>query len=317
MSPARLRAALEGHDVVVDLTRGIPVQMIAMTKNLIMAARRARVKKVIHISSIAIYGRIPGPDSHDESAAPTPDDDYGMAKLRQDELLLRSGMPTILLCPANIYGPYAPFILRAVQYLRTGQIALVDGGKTPANHVHVENVVEAILAAARCDGGCGERYFINEAEPISWREFYEDMSRILGLEAPLPIASRAEVVRAAETTQPRARFRDNFRVLLSGEFRKALSIVPLFRRANESLYNRFIQCSLEFQGRVRARLEKPTVIPKDRSGLDLGNRYITEQLRSVYHSPRKIVAALGYTHALTYRDGMETVRQWLEFARAA
>ena len=291
--------------------------MVAMTRNIIKAAKRARVKKIVHISSIAIYGRIPGPETCEERAAPTPDDDYGFAKLRQDELLLRSGLPTFLLCPANIYGPYAPFILRAVQHLRAGQIALVDGGETPANHVHVENVVEAILAAARSDRGYGERYFVNEAEPISWRRFYEDMGRVLGLDAPLPVVSRAETQRTAHKTQPKAHFRDNFRMLLSGEFRKALSIIPLFRRANEALYNRFIQCSLEFQGRVRARLERPTVIPKDRTGLDLGNRYITEQLRSVFHSPRKLMAALGYEHALTYTEGMESVRRWLEFTRAA
>ncbi len=135
--------------------------------------------------------------------------------------------------------------------------------------------------------------------------------------APLPVVSAPRPSGRRHKTHPKARFRDNFRMLLSGEFRKALSIIPLFRRANEALYNRFIQCSLEFQGRVRARLERPTVIPKERTGLDLGNRYITEQLRSVFHSPRKIMAALGYKHALTYSEGMESVRRWVEFVRAA
>ena len=64
-------------------------------------------------------------------------------------------------------------------------------------------------------------------------------------------------------------------------------------------------------------MDKPTVIPKDRAGLDLSNRYIREQLKSVYHSPRKIVDNLGFRHVYTYREGMETIRDWLEFINLA
>jgi nucleoside-diphosphate-sugar epimerase len=320
MSPGRLQEALAGCDIVVDLTRGLPVQMVAMMKNIVQAARHARVKKVIHLSSIAIYGRYPGPETRDESAAPSPDDDYGLAKWQQDELLFkmhRAGVPAVALCPANIYGPYAPFILRTARQLRDGEVVLVEGGKTPTNNVHVANVVEAILAAARSDAGWGERYFINDRDPVCWRDYFEDMQRILKLDAVLPSAARADVLQALNRPKPTARFRDNFTALLSGEFRQALSHLPLFRRFNTFVYNKFIQCSLEFQDRARARLHRPTVIPKDKLPPDLENRCVTEQLRSVYHSPDKIMTKLGYKHALTYRQGMETVRQWLEFANIA
>jgi nucleoside-diphosphate-sugar epimerase len=317
LSPTQVRAGLEGCDVVVNLSRGNPMQMAATMKNILRAARQARVKKVIHLSSISIYGDNPRPESRDESAPPTPDEVYGEAKLAQDELVLRMhrrGLPGILLCPANIIGPYSVFILGAVANLRGGQVALVDGGRTPTNHVHVENVVEAILAAVRSERGWGERYFVNEAEPVSWKDFYEDMMDLLGLEGPLPEVSREDALKALDVPKPRARFRDNFRVLLSGDFRKAMCMFPLFKRFNDFLYRKFMQSSLEFQQKVRRRMERPTVIPKDRPGLKLDNRYIKEQLKSVYHSPRKIMDGLGFRHVYSYRQGMETVRKWLEFA---
>jgi nucleoside-diphosphate-sugar epimerase len=317
MSPTSLTAALQGFEIVVDLTRGLPLQMVTMAKNLVKAATRARVKKVIHLSSIAIYGKVPGPETASEAAKPTPDDDYGLAKLRQDELLLkmhRRGVPVILLCPANIYGPYAPFILRVVQYLRNRALVLVDGGQTPTNNVHVENVVEGIIAAARSQQGWGERYFVNDPEPTTWKEFYADMQSILGIDAPLPSVPRADVEKLLNRPTAKSRFTDNFRALLSGEFRKGLSNVPIFRSINEWIYNKFIQCSLEFQDRVRGWLARPTVIPKDREGLDLGNRHMTEQLRSVYHSTKKLSTLLGYKPRLTYREAMETVHEWLRFA---
>jgi nucleoside-diphosphate-sugar epimerase len=320
MSPRSLTTALQGFEIVVDLTRGLPLQMVAMAKNLVKAARRAGIQKVIHLSSIAIYGKVPGPETASEASRPRPDDDYGEAKLRQDELLLkmsRRGIPVVLLCPANIYGPYAPFILRAVQYLRGRELVLVDDGQTPTNNVHVENVVEAILAGARSERGLGERYFVNDPEPTTWKEFYADMRRILGTEEALPSVPHSAVESVIQRPKPKARFTDNFRALLSGEFRKGLSAMPIFRSLNEWAYNRFSQCSLEFQAKVRSWLHRPTVVAKESEPPDLGNRYVTEQLRSVFHSPKKISTLLGYQHRLTYQQGMETIEQWLRFANIA
>lgn len=317
LSTNQVRAGIEGCDVVVNLSRGNPVQMAATMKNILRAARRARVQKIVHLSSISIYGDNPRAESRDESAPPTPDEDYGQAKLAQDELVLRAhrrGLPGILLCPANIIGPFSAFILGAARSLRAGEVALVDGGHTPTNHIHVENVVEAILAAVRSDRGWGERYFVNDPEPISWREFYEDMMDLLGLEGPLPEVSREEVLAILNVPKSWPRFLDNFRVLLSSEFRKALCVFPAFKRMNDFLYRKFVQSSLEFQRKVRGRMERPTLIPKDSPTLQLDNRYVKEQVKSVHHSPRKIMDLLRFRHVYTYREGMTTIRQWLEFA---
>jgi nucleoside-diphosphate-sugar epimerase len=317
MSAWSLPDALQGFDIVVDLTRSLPLQMVAMAKNLAKALARTSVKKVVHLSSIAIYGKLPREDTASEQATPTPDDEYGRAKLRQDEILLnlqRSGKLVYLICPANIFGPYAQFILRGVQYLRNGELVLIDGGKTPTNNVHVENVVEAILAAARSEQGAGERYFVNDPEPTTWAQFWADIQRMLGIELPLHSVPRAEVEKVLQRPKPRARVTDNFRALLSGELRKGLSCIPVFRSMNEWAYNSFSTCSLEFQERVRSKLHRPTVIPKDSEGVDLGNRYVTEQLRSVYHSPKKLSTLLHYQPRLTYLQGMETIQRWLQFA---
>lgn len=316
LSPNQIKAGLEGCDVVVNLSRGNPMQMAATMKNILHAAQKARVKKIIHISSISIYGSNPRPESRDESAPPTPDEGYGQGKLAQDELVLRlhrRGLPGILLCPANIIGPYSAFILGAVRNLRGDQVALVEDGETPTNHVHVENVVEAILAAARSDRGWGERYFVNQEEPISWKRFYEDLMNILGLEGPLPRVTRNDVLATLDVPKPRHRFRDNFGVLISGEFRRALSLFPWFRRLNDFAYRKFVTSSLEFQRKIRSRMEHPTLIPKDRSGLKLDNRYIREQIKSVYHSPRKIKELLDFRPVYNYPTAMETIRQWLAF----
>lgn len=322
MSPARVEDALAGFDVIVDLTRGLPDLMATMSRNIIRAATKHRVRKVVHLSSIAIYGKLPGPESATEAAVPVPDDDYGAAKFRQDELMLamhRAGIPAVLICPANIYGPFAPFIIRAVQYLRSGQILLVDGGKTPTNNVHVENVVEAILAAIRSDGGNGERFFVNDPEPTTWAEFYRDLAAIIGHQDPIDTVAADQVRRALDASVPRKpRFRDNFGALVSGEFRKGLGHVPAFAKLNYFLYNQLSQQSPEFQARVRSLIARPTSVPKDPpDGPDIGNRYLTEQLRYVYHSPAKLRSMLGWSPFYSYRQGMDSVAAWLRFFNLA
>src|SRR5262249_34310809 len=56
------------------------------TDNLLKAARDARVRKVVHTSSSAVFG-IPAKNPVDDSVAPHPLEDYGTAKLEAERLV--------------------------------------------------------------------------------------------------------------------------------------------------------------------------------------------------------------------------------------
>src|SRR6516225_7621069 len=71
-------------------------------------------------------------------------------------------------------GPYSVFTIGLAEMLRAGRMPLVDGGGNPSNLTHVDDLVEAILAAIHCNGGAGERYFVTETRPVAWRKVFED-----------------------------------------------------------------------------------------------------------------------------------------------
>jgi len=56
------------------------------------------------------------------------------------------------------------------------------------------------------------------------------------------------------------------------------------------------------------------IIREAAGSVPLGHKLITAQIRRVYHSPEKIMKRLGYKPLLTYGEGMETTRKWLEFS---
>ncbi|MCH7591909.1 MAG: NAD-dependent epimerase/dehydratase family protein, partial [Planctomycetes bacterium] len=79
-------------------------------------------------------------------------------------------------CPSNIGGPYSSLIVDAIRKVSAQEIVLVDDGQNATNIVHVDNLVQAILTALETDTGWGERYFANETEPTTWKQFYTDLA---------------------------------------------------------------------------------------------------------------------------------------------
>jgi nucleoside-diphosphate-sugar epimerase len=315
LDAAQLTAALQGCDAIVNCSRGDGIVMDRGLRNLLDAARKNGITRIVHISSIAIYGNNPPPESEDEATPPVPNDEYGVWKADQDGLLMKaaqSGMKVVMLCPANIYGPYSPFIAGAADYVRRGSVLLVDGGRNPTNNVHVNNIVEAIVVALKSDAGWGQRYFVNEPERVTWRQFYEDLGAIVGVKPEFRSVSSEAVRAAAGGPPPKPTLVDNVKILCSGEFRRALSIVPAFGAVNDWAYRSFSRVDPGVQQRLRSRLSRPTYIPKQRLGPDLTQKYVREQIKPIYHSPARIMRTLGF-QPFSYREGMSTVADWLSF----
>ncbi len=176
LDPDSFKALLDDDAVVVNCARGGDAAMRRGFLHLLRASRERRVRRFIHISSTAIFGDDPPP----ESADPACDSsrwltDYGRLKLWQDKMVLRldrQGIPSWIICPGNIAGPCSLWSLGLAARLLSGPLAMVDEGRNPTNVVHVDNLVEALLAAASAASGRGQRFFVNELSPVPWRKFF-------------------------------------------------------------------------------------------------------------------------------------------------
>lgn len=313
----QLRTALEGCDVIVNCALGGEAAKTRGLDNVLDVAKALRVRKLVHISSIAIYGQDPASSSATEEGAPAPGRNlYGILKLRQDEHVFamdRAGVAAYILCPGNITGPYSFFARALVERLMQGSIPLVDGGENPSNLIHVDNLVEAILAAVRADTGAGQRYFVNETKPVSWRQLFDDLGRRLDIAVQYVNVSREEVVPLLDRKPPRG-LRPILRSALSSEFREAVAKVPPFGLLNRAASASFDSLPESVQTKIRQRVRWPVAVSKPNTRPPLDDRFVTVQARRIYHSTAKISNALGWRPPLSYEAGLEGVCAWLEFA---
>ena len=77
------------------------------TENVLSAARRAGVRRFVHVSSVGVLGSIQGPPAG-EDAPYHPEDIYELSKQQGEEIARRfaaEGDPVVIVRPTWVYGP--------------------------------------------------------------------------------------------------------------------------------------------------------------------------------------------------------------------
>ena len=168
LNSEQVQSELAGVTHVVNCSRGGDDVMLKGLRNLLAASKRHRVQRFVHLSSVAVYGDPPPPESVHESAPTAPArGTYGYLKLQQDEIVEKAvaeGVPSSVLCPPNISGPYSHYLVGLVQTLRTGALAVLDDGRGPCNLVDVANLSHAVELALTEGPADGKRIFITDDE---------------------------------------------------------------------------------------------------------------------------------------------------------
>jgi nucleoside-diphosphate-sugar epimerase len=162
------------------------------TRRVVEAARAARVRRVVHLSTLMVYGQTADGDLDETAPRRRFGNAYSDSKLDAERIALSSGVPVAVLQPTAVYGPYGGVWTEAVlAALKKGRQILVNGGDGLANAVYVDDLVSAMILAAVKDEAVGEAFLISGEEPVTWREMYGRFSRMLG-ESPRTVDMTAE-----------------------------------------------------------------------------------------------------------------------------
>ena len=213
---ASLEAAVERCDAVFHAAADYrlwvpdPEQMyranVEGTQNLLEAAHRAGVQRIVYTSSVATIG-LPRDGSPGTEASPVSLEEmvghYKRSKFLAEQKALEAaarGVPVVIVNPAAPVGP------RDIKPTPTGQIVLDAAlGRTPAyvdtglNVVHVDDVAAGHVLAFH-HGRIGERYILG-GENLPLRQILLEVTRLAGRSPPrvrlphglvLPIAYAAE-----------------------------------------------------------------------------------------------------------------------------
>lgn len=179
---------------------------VAGTASVLAAARRHRVRRVVHISTTDVYG-YPDEPVNEECPMRPRGWPYGDSKIRAERLVWeaneRHGVPVTIIRPCNIWGPRSrTFVLEITRLLRSGLMLHIDGGRHPAGLVYVANVVQAILLAADREDVVGEAFNVTDGTDTSWATYVAALADLLGTPRPrLSLSSRLAfpIARVMET----------------------------------------------------------------------------------------------------------------------
>jgi nucleoside-diphosphate-sugar epimerase len=165
---------------------------ITGTLNVLLAARDAGVKRVVFSSSSSVYGDTPTLPKR-EDMMPSPLSPYAAQKLAGEHycgIFQRLyGLETISLRYFNVFGPrqdpqsqYAAVIPRFITAILNDEPPTIFGdGKQTRDFSHVENVIEANLAACLAPGeALGEAFNIACGDRISLLELVDTINSITG-----------------------------------------------------------------------------------------------------------------------------------------
>lgn len=303
-----LARAIEGCSHVVNCALGDDRELVACMHNLVTACRKQSVARLVHLSSVTVYGDPPGPDCVHESGVPRPKrGSYGWFKLKQDDIALRaceSGLPTAVLCLPHVTGPNSRFLLSVIRELRERRFALVDGGESPIVLADVRNVAQAIelaLAAPRVDG-C--RIFINDGSNLRWRDLVERLCPMAAMSiSGVPSVDRAQVLM---TNGARLRLREALvQMLALPEVRAILQRTALggdggIAAPLRAIVKRRTGAAGHVAGRSTTR--PAPAVP--------GPGLWRQQLRNVRHSTERAKAELGYLPEVDFDDSMKSFESW-------
>lgn len=201
------------------------------TKNVLEAAHRAGVKRLVYASSAAVYGDHPELPKTEESPL-QPKSPYAASKVANETDALASGLSTMGLRFFNVYGlgqetnhPYASVIPRWVAAARKGHpIELHGDGSQTRDFIHVHDVARAIFLALK-SAHVGVCNVASGIETIL-RDVLEHIGEILGNNIPHELKparsgdikrSVAKIDRARETIGfvPEISFKKGLRDLLT------------------------------------------------------------------------------------------------------
>jgi nucleoside-diphosphate-sugar epimerase len=316
--PDAVAKAAAGCDVIIHAAFGSSGDQaqqragtVLGTDAVMKAALAQRVSRVVHFSTISVYGMTHDGSLSENSPHEWHPDAYARFKAEAEEIALtyhrRHRLPVAVIQPTVVYGPFGgAWTVGPLNALHHFKLVVPDGGTGLCNAVYVDDVVQAALLAAVRPDAVGETFLISAEEPVTWREFYGAYAEMLEDAFVVGMGYR-EYRRASRFPRLREYARDLARLANHRGFQARVNGNMLFRTMDRLT-------RLVVPGRLRdwflsfdaPATEKPCCFP-DR------NRFRWQQVRTRVNID-KARAKLGYAPQYDLASGMARTHAWAHWA---
>src|SRR6266851_5275107 len=163
------------------------------TVHLLIAAKDAKVKRVVYAASSSAYGDTPTLPKH-EAMIPNPISPYAVAKLASEYYMTSFyrcyGLETVCLRYFNIFGPrqdptspYSGVLAKFITQMLNGEQPTIFGdGAQSRDFTYIDNTVEANLLAAKAPASqaAGQVFNVAIGTRVDLNETFQLLKKIIG-----------------------------------------------------------------------------------------------------------------------------------------
>jgi len=196
-SGAGLAGALKDADIIVHLAgstntresaHSLALANVVSAQNLYHSLPK-KISRIVHASSIAVYGKRLPHIPCDEHAHPKPDTPYARTKWAGERIAREAAIrfPVTILRPAIVYGPhFHEGFFTVLKSIEKGQLSIIGKGDNYVAFVHVDDLVEALLLSIRSKKLGLSVYNISNPpqDSLTQIQLYETAAKELGVAAP-------------------------------------------------------------------------------------------------------------------------------------
>jgi UDP-glucose 4-epimerase len=163
------------------------------TVNLLVAARDAKVKRVVYAASSSAYGDTPTLPKR-EDMTPNPISPYAVAKLASEHYMISFyrcyGLETVCLRYYNVFGPrqdptspYSGVLAKFITLMLKGEAPTIFGDGTQSrDFTYIDNTVEANLLAAKAPAAevAGQVFNVATGRRVDLNEMFQALKKLTG-----------------------------------------------------------------------------------------------------------------------------------------
>jgi nucleoside-diphosphate-sugar epimerase len=196
--PESLAEPMRGVDTVFHLAgiHGLwrPVEEyyavnVTGTENVCRAVLAAKARRLVHVSTWAVYGMGLGRPLEESMPLRPSSDVYAVTKAKADELVQRqireNNLPAVIVRPGIMFGPGDRVnFARMADRLTAGKGIIIGRGNNAVVFVYVADVVEGLLLAAESERAVGEIFNLSNDQALTQKEWWEAIAEEIGAKPP-------------------------------------------------------------------------------------------------------------------------------------
>jgi len=175
-----LGPALDGIDLVYHLAGEVYSRRksdyykgnVLATQNLLKACEVKETKRIIFLSSTAVYRLPTARTLLTEESECKPISIYGKTKLDAEELIKNSNIPWVIIRSTVVYGPHQPSVVNRffIQALVAKKIYVIGDGNNLRSLCFIQNLIDGLLLLADQQDISQETFIFSDNSPFTLNE---------------------------------------------------------------------------------------------------------------------------------------------------